>query len=172
MGIKYLFVGTLVSTCVFLSTETACAGAAVEYLGRFSNQKTYLVTDDPHLEGYSVSLYRQGEVVFGNFCRAAGIEVPCSPIQGVALNKKHELKFRVKMHVGTVRKQPAYDLIEFEGKIGNKNLFGKISTFKSYLPDAPINVERVRLALKGDQEKSISSYEEWTANQNNKPIEW
>ena len=171
MDIKYISGACCVSVCLLLGSQSIHASPVVEMLGDYSNQRTYLVSDDPHMEGYSLTLYRQGKIVFGRFCRAAGIEVPCAPIQKAIIENRKTLNFQVKMVTGTVLERPAYQLIEFKGEIRNKYISGVISTKSSYAQLEPAEIERVKLRLVPYKGEPISSYQEWASDRLNKSVD-
>ena len=176
---KFITGAACVSVWLLLGSQSIHASPAVETLGYFSNQQTYLVTDDPHMEGYSLTLYRQGKIVFGRFCQATGIEVPCAPIQHALIDNRRTLKFQVKLSIGTeISKEtgpqgrPAYRLIEFDGKIKGKLITGVISTKSAYAPLAPAETECVKLPRVTYKVSPIRSYQKWAADPLNKPVDF
>ena len=171
MDVKYISGVCCVSVCLLLGSQSIHASPVVEKLGDYSNQRTYLVSDDPHMEGYSLTLYRQGKIVFGRFCRAAGIEVPCAPIQKAIVGNRKTLSFQVKIVTGTVLERPAYQLLQFKGEIRNKYISGVISTKSSYAPLEPAEVERVKLLLVPYKGDPIGSYQEWTSDSLHKSVD-
>ena len=83
---------------VLLLVQPSYASSSVVTLGSFSNQRQS-TSDDPHIEGYSLTLYREGEIVFGRFCWATGIEIPCAPIQKAVIGRAGKLTFETKLSI-------------------------------------------------------------------------
>jgi hypothetical protein len=178
MVTKHLTVALYVSASLLLASQSTQASPALELLGAYSNQKTSTGVD-PHIESYSLTLYREGEIVFGRFCWGTGIEVPCAPIQNASLDQRRNLKFQAKLSIGTEfnkeagpKGRPAYRLIEFQGKIDHRLLTGKVTTKSGYHPHAPGSITRVKMRRQATPENPISSYQEWAADPVNKPADW
>lgn len=152
--------------------------AEVHTLGFYSNQVSSR-SEDPHLEGYSVTLYREGKILFGRFCWATGIEVPCAPIQEASLDPHDRLKFKVKMSIGTeISKatapegRPARDLVEFRGKWSSARIKGNLSKLNGYDLSLPETIEKVVLQLSDVTPDSVKSHEDWLADPRNAPADW
>jgi hypothetical protein len=146
-------------------------------LGSFSNQQ-YSTSEDPHVEGYGLTLYRQGSIVFGRFCWATGIEIPCVPIQSAMIDNARLLSFRAKLSIGQEitketgpRGRPAYRLVEFRGNLGKNLISGVVSIKSLYSPLAPAEIERVKLRRVPLADSPVASYQEWAADPLNKPLD-
>ena len=179
MDIKYLPRICCFFACLLLGAQSIHASPVVERLGHYSNQKSSLISGDPHIEGYSLNLYRQGKIVFGRFCWATGVEVPCVPIQNAVINSQRMLAFQAQISIGTeISKEtgpqgrPAYRLITFRGKVANKLISGVVSKKNAYTPLTLAETERVKLLRVPNEENPISSYQEWASDPLNKPVVW
>lgn len=133
-------------------TESVSASPAVQLIGDFSNQTTSVVAGDPHMEGYSLSLYRRGQAVFGRFCQAMGIEVACSPIKEAAIDRKGAIQFSTTLRVGTEVSEatgpngkPAYRFLKFEGTLKRSFIAGTLSSTTSVSNKASTTTERIKL---------------------------
>lgn len=164
----------------------AAEKSKVEYLGTYSNQ-THSHDEDPHFEGYILDLFREGDVVFGRFFFATGIEVPFVQIQDVVLNSNnHHLFFRAKMSLAregwprgksTGEGRPTRDLIEFNGTITEVAVTGTLTRKDGYDPHLPgqsefVTLKRVEKEWSGDP--IGSSYAKWSAEpwNNPPPTDW
>jgi len=169
----------------FISMQAA-EKSKVEYLGTYSNQ-TNSNDEDPHFEGYILDLFREGDIVFGRFFFATGIEVPFIQIQDVVLNSnKNHLFFRAKMSLGregwsrgkgTGEGRLTRDLIEFNGTITESAVTGTLTRKDGYDPHLPgqnesVTLKRVKKEWSGDP--IGSSYAKWAAEpwNNPPPTEW
>ena len=123
-------------------------------------------------------LYREGKVVFGRFCWATGIEVPCAPIQKAVIDRTGKLTFQVKLSIGQEitkdtghQGRPAYRFISFRGKIGKESIPGVISIKNIYAPLAPVETETIKLKRVPSTGSPIPSYQEWALDRLNKPVD-
>ena len=153
------------------------ANSSVLTLGSFSNQRQS-ISDDPHIEGYSLTLYREGAIVFGRFCWAMGIEVPCAPIQKAVIDRAGNLTFETKLSIGLeisrdtgANGRPAYRLISFRGKIRKNSIPGVVSIKSTYSLNTPAETERVTLKRIPYKGHALSSYQEWAQDPLNKPVD-
>lgn len=151
MGAK-LLVLLLLGAWIISGFQPLAAKPAVQLIGNYSNQKTYSVTGDSHMEGYGLNLYRRGLIISGRFCVAMGIENSCASIQNAALDKRGSLKFTATIPVGTEISQetgpeggPAYRFIEFRGLLKRTYISGVISSKDADTAHAPISTERIKL---------------------------
>lgn len=167
MAAKMIVARHFVLTLVLLLTQASYAGTDVVTIGTFSNQQQS-VSDDPHIEGYSLTLYREGEIVFGRFCWATGIEVPCAPIQKAAIDRRGVLTFQVRLSIGQeISKdtlpegRPAYRVVSFRGKIGKNSIPGVLSIKSEYEVHSPAAIERIKLKRIPFKGSAVSSYQEW-----------
>ena len=151
MGAK-LLVFLLLGTWIISFFQPLAAKPAVELIGNYSNQKTYSVTGDSHMQGYGLNLYRRGQTISGRFCVAMGIEDSCASIQNAAIDKRGSLKFKATIPIGTEISQEtgpegrtAYRFIEFRGLLKRTYISGVISSKNAEAADAPISAERIKL---------------------------
>ena len=167
MAAKMIVARHFVLTLVLLLTQASYAGTDVVTIGTFSNQRQS-ISDDPHIEGYSLTLYREGKIVFGRFCWATGIEVPCAPIQKAAIDRRGVLTFQVRLSIGQeISKdtppegRPAYRVVSFRGKIGKNSIPGVLSIKSDYGEHSPAVIERIKLKRIPFKGSAVSSYQEW-----------
>ena len=66
MAAEMTLVSRIILAIVLLLVQPSYAHSSVVTLGSFSNQRQS-TSDDPHIEGYSLILYREGKIVFGRF---------------------------------------------------------------------------------------------------------
>lgn len=177
MAAKMKIVSTVLVVLLLLAVRPGWANTSAVFLGSFSNQK-HSISEDPHIEGYSLALYREGEIVFGRFCWATGIEVPCAPIQDAVIDRTGNLKFKVKLSIGQEfskesgpKGRPACRLIKFQGKIGENLIPGTVSISNIYKPKSPADIEKVKLKKVPYKGNLIQSYQEWIADPQNKPTD-
>lgn len=160
-----------------LLSNTAWCDSQLTSLGSFSNQRESFSTDR-HIEGNTVTLYRKEEILFGRICMGTGIEVTCAPIKDAAMDAKGKISFQSVLSVGReISKdtgpegKPALRSIEFHGQIKHKALRGNLSVKNAYSSSSPIESKTVNLKRIRSSEVTVQSYEEWSANPLNKPIE-
>lgn len=162
---------------VLLLVQPSYASSSVVTLGSFSNQRQS-ISDDPHIEGYSLTLYREGEIIFGRFCWATGIEVPCAPVQKAVIDRAGNLTFETKLSIGQEiskdtgpQGRSAYRLITFRGKIRKNSIPGVVSIKNAYALNTSAETERVTLKRIPFKERAVPSYQEWAQDPLNKPAD-
>lgn len=171
-----LILRTALSLALLLAAP-CYANSSVVTLGAFSNQRQS-ISDDPHIEGYSLTLYREGAIVFGRFCSAMGIEVACAPIQKAVIDRAGNLTFETKLSIGLeissntgASGRPAYRLISFRGKIRKNSIPGVVSIRSAYSPNTSADMERVTLKRIPYEGRGLSSYQEWAQDPLNKSVD-
>ena len=113
------------------------AEPALDFIGEFSNEVYDNVEGDPHVSGYTLVLYRQGERVFGTFYAAGGLagDTPAGRIEAARLlPSSHQLSFSAKLTTGSVsvpgapslQMRPARDWFEFKGRLSSGKVTGKL----------------------------------------------
>lgn len=163
---------------LLLVTSFAYASPQVKLIGAYSNQQSSS-SDEPHTYGYSVTLYQEGTAIFGQFCWATGMEVPCAPIQDAKLDQRGKLHFRVKISIGTEfspatssEGRPARNLVEFAGRLGQQGLAGKLTKRNGYEPNAPADTEWVKLKPVQPMTTPPKSHSDWQVEPANSPANW
>lgn len=171
-----LILRTALSLALLLGASYS-ANSSVVSLGSFSNQQ-HSTSDDPHIEGYSLMLYRDGAIVFGRFCWAIGIEIPCAPIQKASVDRVGNLTFETKISIGQeisrdtgANGRPAYRLISFRGKIRKNSIPGVVSIKNAYALNTSAETERVTLKRTQVKGSALHSYQEWAQDPLNKPVD-
>lgn len=126
----------LLLLCIFFLTGTGRAAPGdVHLIGNFSNQKVTHDADPHFISGYSVSLYRRGQMLFGDIGVAVGSPEPVSgrlyDIEFDPASKK--LSFKAKYSDGrefskeTGREgRDSRVVLTFTGKVSRKSLAGVI----------------------------------------------
>lgn len=177
MVINVRTVSNLLIATLMLVTPAVWSESLVTSLGSFSNQRQSL-SADPHIEGYTVTLYRQNQIIFGRVCLGTGIELACAPIKDAAMDARGKISFQSVLSVGReISKdtgpegKPALRSIEFHGQIKHKALRGNLSVKNADSSSSPIESKTVNLKRIRSSEVVVQSYEEWSANPLNKPIE-
>mgnify|MGYP000138428474 CR=1 FL=1 len=140
-----LAVGTL-----FLCAQLVAEPPSLRLIGHYSNQKTYLVSGDPHSEGYSLTLYRSGKTVVGEFCMATGIEVPCAPLAH-ATHKGSRLQFDATIPVGTeisnetgASGRQAYRRLTFKGSLSKGYVKGILTSKNGSVTAEVLRLRRIK----------------------------
>lgn len=165
----------------FCCTAQSTVKSRLEYLGSYSNL-TSSNSEDPHMDGYRLNLFREDNLIFGSFSFATGIEVPTAPIEALKLDlANHYIFFRVRMSLGreawpkdkeTGEGRLTRDLIEFNGKITKDAVSGTLLLKDGYNPDLPGHSEFV--ILKRKDRKGLlsvtSSYAQWAEESWNRPL--
>lgn len=178
MGIRMARIVFLLAAALGVMPISTLAAERVEVLGIFSNQVSSS-SDDPHLEGYSVTLYREGKILFGRFCWATGIEVPCAPLQDAFLGPNGKLEFAVRLSAGTEiskatgpKGRPARNLIGFSGKWSTTRIDGQLSKRNGYDLSLPAEVEKIVLERSDAVPDDVTSHDEWANDPLNTPANW
>jgi hypothetical protein len=176
---KNIFYSAAFVSIFFLCCSAQGAGQKkVEYLGYYSNQVSSN-SEDPHLQGYSLNLFREDSQLFGRFCFATGIEVPCAPIENVIFySNSSNLTFKVRMSLGREygkdkppEGRPSRDLIEFNGKLAKNKVTGTLLLKDGY--NSTLSGESEFIILKRSSEKwgeNTTSYAQWSADPLNRPL--
>jgi len=166
-----------------LLTLSANAQAKVELLGQFSNMRSTLISGDPHLSGYQVTLYQQGPLVFGEFAWGNGsIELARGELLDASyLPNKKTLVFKAKTSSG-VEYSKAFregrasrELFKFNGRISSTRLTGRLIKKDGYAPASSaaakswINLKKLPAS---HSEPLPLSYEDWSARPAQPPVPW
>ena len=153
------------------------AAAKVEVLGVYSNIQLSTTAEDTHALGYKIELYKQGDLIFGLFFSAQGLDgdTPRGRLQDVRYEAaKGHLSFRAKLTLGLEITQetppdgrPSRDLFEFEGTWKPTEVRGLLTKKDGYHPERPGKAETISLKLdttatKSRRELTPSSFEEWS----------
>ena len=177
MAVEMTQIYRIILALVLLLVQPSYANSSVVTLGSFSNQRQS-ISDDPHIEGYSLMLYREGEIVFGRFCWATGIEIPCAPIQKAVIGRAGKLTFETKLSIGQEiskdtgpQGRPAYRLVTFRGKIGKNSIPGVVSIKSAYAPNTQAETESVTLKRTPFKGGALHSYQAWAQDPLNKPAD-
>jgi len=81
-----------------MGASSAAAQPIAQHLGFLPHQRTMGSSDDPHTEGYSLDLYREGQQIFGKLCVSTGIETPCGTIDNAPIiPTTRAIRFRAKL---------------------------------------------------------------------------
>lgn len=142
---------------------------APSLVGHYSNQ-VWDHSEDPHaLSGYSVSLYKQGSVIFGNVGIAIGSSEPeRAKLYDISLNEKEgKISFKANYSRGIEHRKglpregrDAKRILTFTGKLNSRRLQGEFIEQDGYPPFATVGKEKLVLRNKG--EKFLpGSFEEW-----------
>jgi hypothetical protein len=133
----------------------------VVLVGYFSNQGISMVSDSPHISGYSLELYRLNNQMYGRFIRGTGSEDPVTTsIYDTKYDKNRgHLVFKAKLSEGiesdknTPEGRPSKDLYEFTGTIKHNAVAGKIEHKSGYEPDKIGQISFIKLVRNKDVEK-------------------
>jgi hypothetical protein len=169
---KRLLFSIILLVFLFCCAAQSAVKNKVDYLGSYSSLAADSSADeDPHFNGYSLDLFREGDFVFGSFEIAAGTEeVTGAPIEAVKLDfASHHISFRARMSLSREYGpgmpsggRPSRDLIEFNGKITVDEVSGTLLLKDGYNPN--LLRESKFIVLKHMDDKSISStssYAQW-----------
>lgn len=163
----------------FVGASSAAAPTITQHLGSFSNQRTVGSTDDPHTEGYSLDLYREGKRIFGKLCVSTGIETPCGIIDNAQIiPSTSAIRFRAKLSTGTEfsrssgpQGRPSRDLFEFAGTIGTRAVKGRLVHRSGYDAESAIQSQRIVLRRIHTTTSPVG-YAEWSRDTTNVPADW
>lgn len=178
-GTDMKIIAILVSCFVFTCNVYA-ASPDVVLVGHFSNiEVTH--DDDPHfLSGYDLSLYRKGNVVFGNIGVGTGAPEPAhATLYDVTFDEqKKTLIFKAKYsggweyskETGSAGRE-ARVLLSFSGRISPKSVRGKFNKKDGYNLSAPgTNISAV---MKRDSDDYVpESFETWKVSQDWLLVDW
>jgi hypothetical protein len=179
-NVKNLFYFTaLLSMFLFCCIAKGITKNQLEYLGSYSDQVSSN-DEDPHLQGYKLDLFREGDLLFGRFCFATGIEVPCASIEEVKLSlANHYISFHARIIPGVQygpedppEGRPWRALFEFRGMITAQAVFGNLVLKNGYDPNRTEKIEFVILE-RDDMEgmrRYVGSYAKWSADPVNRPL--
>jgi hypothetical protein len=125
--------------------------APLSLVGHYSNQ-VWDDGEDPHaLSGYAVSLYKQGNAVFGNIGIAIGSSEPVgAKLYDIALNEKEgKISFKAKYSRGVEHRKglpregrDAKRILTFSGKLKASGLQGEFIEQDGYPPYATVGKEK------------------------------
>lgn len=169
----------LLAAIFFMGASSAAAPTIAQHLGFFSNQRTVESTNDPHTEGYSLDLYREGQQIFGKLCVSTGIETPCGIIDNAQIiPSTRAIRFRAKLSTGTEfsgssapQGRPSRDLFEFAGTISTSAVKGRLIHQSGYGAGSDIQSQRIVLR-RIHTSTSLVSYAEWSGDPANVPADW
>lgn len=133
----------------------------VKVIGDFSNVKG----DGEHQWGYSVSLWKQEDKIYGLISGSDDLRLAGDPPTGIMENVKFDIKtkrlsFKAKLFTG---------IYEFEGVLTNKKLVGKLSITNELFSDKRPQTKAVTLRHSNEWTLLMSeyqSYSEWEADAN------
>ncbi|MGW8391424.1 hypothetical protein [Pseudoduganella sp. HUAS MS19] len=139
----------------------------VALIGAFFSME-YSDTEEPHAEsGYSVELYKQGNVVFGAIGMADGSLEPWhAAIYDVAYNEEQKtISFKAKYSDGTEvvdgKEREARVLLTFSGNIDKDQIKGTVTKLDGYTRE-PRDEERLAVIPKSDEKPDVpASFDEW-----------
>lgn len=169
----------LFSALLLVATASTAAPPSAQHLGFFSNQRTVGSSDDPHTEGYSVDIYREGQRVFGKLCVSTGIETPCGIIDEAKIQSSTgAITFRAKLSTGTEftrdsgsQGRPSRDIFEFIGTISRNSVKGRMTHRSGYEPSSDAHIERVSLH-RIHLNTATTRYADWAQAPSNTPVDW
>lgn len=161
----------LVSFCFSAVSCNSTAGEVVS-IGYYSSLKA-TDDEDPHtIEGYSVSLYKSGDLVFGSMAVATG---SLEPAQGRLYDVEFDhatrkLSFKSRMSSGqetdpsgSREGRPSREQFEFSGRLSAARLTGTMVIKNGYALNKP--GERQRISLKrGEHNSPPASVEKWRSS--------
>ena len=135
---------------------------APSLIGHYSNQ-VWSEGEDPHaLSGYSLDLYRQGQVVFGRIGVATGSSEPVgAKLYDVSWNER--TKYSEGSRSGKnipPEKSDAKVILSFSGKLSPRGVRGEFVHRDGY-PPFEVTAKEKSLLPKQDDKYVPSSIEEW-----------
>ncbi len=156
---------------VLLSSPVALvaqdAERPISVVGHFSNMR---LTEE-HAYGYSVELWRQGDLLLGFFLASEGLQGDTPT--GLLGDLKHDAKtgalsFRARLSIGVVYSQehdgvPSRDVFEFAGILGKHRLAGTLQRLDALCPRDPPRTEKVVLlrSKSNDELEPYKSLADW-----------
>jgi hypothetical protein len=119
------------SGCQPMDTQAAST-APVTIVGAFTNVER---SDDEHAYGYTLSLWRQGNTIFGLFSVQNGVigDPPTSLLEEVEFDPQtRALSFKVRLSIGLVydgqhEGVPSRDVFRFKGTLGKYEVKGVLN---------------------------------------------
>lgn len=142
------------------------ADSAVVVVGEFSNMRY----TEEHAYGYSIQLWRAGEMLFGLFLASEGLagDTPTGLVETVRFDPAtRKLSFRAKLTMGVQiggggTSRPSRDLFEFDGRLNQNELAGTLTHSDSLQSPASAKTERVRLKRQAQTTlETFQNYQEW-----------
>jgi len=136
----------------------------------------YSDSDEPHAKsGYSLNLYRQGNIVFGDIAVADGsLEPSHASLYDVVYNEEQKtLSFKAKYSDGMEYtkdvEREARVLLTFTGKIEKDQIKGTVTKLDGYTHE-PREEQELAVIPKSDEEPGTpKSFEEWNKS-NDYPV--
>lgn len=158
---------------------TGSANAGALLIGHYTNQEI-AHDDDPHfLSGYSLHLYREGPIVFGNISMGVGSEEPTAAtlIDVVYDEKQHLISFQAKLSTGLEgskaigEMRETREIISFTGTIYPGSVRGRIVRRDGYSKDILEEIDHLTLRKSADS-FAPDSYARWKADLMAPPVAW
>jgi len=139
----------------------------------------YSDSEEPHAKsGYSLELYKQGNVVFGSIAVADGsLEPSQASIYDVSYNEEQKtISFKAKYSDGTEYtkdvEREARVLLTFSGKIGKDQIKGTVTKLDWYTHE-PREEQELAVIPKSDGERGVpKSFEEWDKSHSHPIPKW
>lgn len=166
--------------CLALSVAlTATANATVLVIGHYTNQEI-THDEDPHfLSGYSLHLYRDGAIIFGDISMGVGSEEPTTAtlIDVVYDEKQHLISFQAKLSTGMENSKNSSGMrecretISFTGTIYPDSVRGRIVRRDGYSREILEELDNITLKKSADS-FAPDSYAQWKANPIGPPVAW
>lgn len=149
--------------------------SAVTLLGSYFSIE-YSDSEEPHaLSGYSLDLYKQGKIVFGDIAVANGsLEPSQASIYDVVYNEEQKtISFKAKYSDGTEYEKDvereARVLLTFTGKIEKDQIKGTVTKLDGYTHE-PREEQELAVIPRSDDGASVpKSFEEWSKS-NDYPV--
>jgi hypothetical protein len=155
---------------LILTASFFAHASSVTVVGAYSN----IVSSGEHAQGTMVQLWRDGDLYFGFFVRAAGLagDSPIGLLEDLRFDPgRKTLSFKARLSVGlaTVDGEtwlPTRDIFQFDGSLFSDQITGEIVHADALSPDRPATHESVKLyRVKKEEEAFVanaSTYNEWT----------
>lgn len=171
IGRRFSICLQLAGALLFGAFAPANAGSTVPTLvGHYSNQ-VWSDDEDPHaLSGYTVSLYQQDGILFGNIGIAIGSAEPATAkLYDISLNEKEgKISFKADYSSGIEHRKglpregrDAKRILTFSGKLKPRWLQGEFIERDGYTPFATIRKEKSVLR-KSKDDFTPGSMAEWS----------
>ncbi len=175
MSLAFISVGNLnrrcvVLACLWLAPFTQAEAPPVTVVGAYSN----VVVTDEHAQGYAIQLWRQGDLYFGFFQRAAGLagDTPSGLLEDLRVDPQdHTIAFKAKLSVGSESMNgetwvPSRDLYQFSGTLFLDQISGSLVHLNGNHPESRGTAEEIKLYRSKKEEADLmlqtTSYQEWT----------
>lgn len=157
---------------VFCPFTMEAEDSSSAFVGEFSNVRHTA----EHAYGYSVTLWKDGDQLFGLFSAANGLagDSPVGLLENVQLDRATgKLSFIAKLSVAAVylghgKQEPTHDVFSFKGSLSHDVISGVLTHEEQHQTKPRPVVTRIRLPKlgKSDQGSAFqpSSYAQWRAS--------